>query len=189
LFYNLIGLYDLEIFTKVQSCPNQKFCSDIRTKLSQDVIDFLYHLVISYSTDKDIVAFSKGLDNFDYIINSGLIEMLNYNSMRKEAIADVSKLLSEQLISVFNQFDQHWIKGTFDVNYTPDELSMCIKLNSEFYQGELIRDAMLSECEIRIDAYEALKEADEWHLIRFVDKWGNNNIYADRLKLEAVKNK
>lgn len=189
LFYNLIGLYDLEIFTKVQSCPNQKFCSDIRTKLSQDVIDFLYHLVISYSTDKDIVAFSKGLDNFDYIINSGLIETLNYNSMRKEAIADVSKLLSEQLISVFNQFDQHWIKGTFDVNYTPDELSMCIKLNSEFYQGELIRDAMLSECKIRIDAYEALKEADEWHLIRFVDKWGNNNIYADKLKQEAAKNK
>lgn len=191
LFFNIANKpYDSKLFEKLQTCSNQKFCNDIKTLLSQRVINYIQALVISYSKNQDIETFTKGLEQLDNIANSVLIDKIpNYNSIRNEAIADVSKLLHGELITAFNNFDKLWLKESLDISSAVEKLSIFVKLNSLFYKGKLVSDAIIKECEFRIDAYEAMTKADNFHIGIFIDKWGNNNIYADKLKQKISKKK
>ena len=191
LFFNIANKpYDSKLFAKLQTCSNQKFCNDIKTLLSQRVINYIQALVISYSKNQDIETFTKGLEQLDNIVNSVLIDKIpNYNSIRNEAIADVSKLLHGELITAFNNFDKLWLKESLDISSAVEKLSIFVKLNSLFYKGKLVSDAIIKECEFRIDAYEAMTKADNFHISIFIDKWGDNNIYADKLKQKISKKK
>ena len=181
--FNLLAYkktYDPKMLAKVQTCSNRKFCSDIRALLPQIVIHDLQVLVSSYSKSGDIEKFSNVLKQLDHIVNSGLIDKpSDYHLMREKVIADVSKLLSVRLMSVFNNFDSNWLnREFFDISPAVDQLKRLVELNTVFYNGALLGDDVLKECEFRIDAYQAMIEADEYN---FVDKWGSNNLYADGL--------
>ena len=181
--FNLLAYnktYDPKMLAKVQTCSNRKFCSDIRALLPQIVIYDLQVLVSSYSKSGDIENVSNVLEQLDNIVNSGLIDKpSDYHLMREKVIADVSKLLSVRLMSVFNNFDSNWLnRKFFDISPAVAQLTRLVELNSVFYKGALLGDDVLKECEFRIDAYQAMIEADEY---KFIDKWGGNNLYVDGL--------
>lgn len=185
--FNLLAYnktYDPKMLAKVQTCSNRKFCSDIRALLPQIVIHDLQVLVSSYSKSGDIENVSNVLEQLDDIVNSGLIDKpSDYHLMREKVIADVSKLLSVRLMSVFNNFDSNWLNKEFsDISPAVAQLTRLVELNIVFYNGALLGDDVLKECEFRIDAYQAMIEADEY---KFVDKWGGNNLYADGLNLRV----
>ena len=82
-------------------------------------------------------------------------------------------------MSVFNNFDSNWLnRKFFDISPAVAQLTRLVELNSVFYKGALLGDDVLKECEFRIDAYQAMIEADEY---KFIDKWGGNNLYVDGL--------
>lgn len=174
---------DTEMLAKVNACSNQKFCSDILDYLSQKIIPDLQTLVASYADLSDIDTFSHGLQRLDFLVNSGRINKpSNYDAMRQEAIADVSKLLPERLVSVFNDFDSHWLNGMYKgISSAADQLSKLKELNMGFFEGALLDENLVRQCDFRLDAYEILMSTDKSDISRFVEKWGANNLYVDTL--------